>query len=97
MKKKVRGGANLISFTMTMDPSVPSLYTYPEIVYQAEEGMTWIDWCASSYNINGYSIIDTVGGLKVMHNYGGYGGLVCQGLTINADTIIEDGGVYYYE
>jgi hypothetical protein len=24
------------------------------ISYQAEEGMTWIEWCNSEYNTNGY-------------------------------------------
>ena len=43
----VRGGVtNLISFTIDGTS------------YQAEEGMTWVDWVASSYNTGGFYIIE---------------------------------------
>ena len=42
----VQAAANLISFTID------------GISYRAEEGMTWVDWVASSYNTGGFYIIE---------------------------------------
>lgn len=36
------GGSNLITFTID------------GVQYQAEEGMTWKEWCNSEYNVGGF-------------------------------------------
>lgn len=34
-------------------------FTIAGTSYQAEEGMTWTEWCASSYNTDGYKIYES--------------------------------------
>lgn len=52
----VEAAANLISFTIDGTS------------YQAEEGMTWVDWVASSYNTGGLYIIE--GNTRVIFSNG---------------------------
>lgn len=58
------GGATLITFTIE------------GIEYQAEEGMTWEQWCASEYNTNVYTIDSSnshvTDGLNYVIGSGGY-------------------------
>ena len=88
-------GVNLISFTIKMNPFVPSMVNYPQQTYQAVEGMTWVEWCASEYNINGFTVVENEIGKRVVHNYDRY---VNDGVSaINANDIIISDGIYYYE
>ena len=43
--------SSVISFT------VHNTATYLDTVYNAESGMTWTEWCDSSYNTDGYRIL----------------------------------------
>ena len=36
-------------------------FTIDGVAYQAEEGMTWRDWCSSEYNTDGYMADPDVG------------------------------------
>ena len=88
-------GVNLISFTIKMNPFVPSMVNYQQQTYQAVEGMTWVEWCASEYNINGFTVVETEIGKRVVHNYDER---VNDGVSsINANDIIISDGIYYYE
>jgi hypothetical protein len=44
--------------TIFYEPVKPTLITFTisNIEYQAEEGMTWEEWCNSEYNKNGFYI-----------------------------------------
>ena len=42
--------SSVISFTVHHSGS-------DDVVYNAESGMTWAEWCDSSYNTDGYSIL----------------------------------------
>lgn len=86
------GGGNtsstptLISFTID-DP------IYQEESYQAEDGMTWEQWCSSSYNTNGFwcDDYDVMNDYSLfLYNYSGFEGVR------PSDTIIS-GGSYYTE
>ena len=50
------------SMSYTEDASAPTLISFTvettmsSTTYQAEEGMTWTEWCDSEYNTNGFSI-----------------------------------------
>lgn len=37
-------------------------FTIKGVSYQAEPGMTWAQWCASSYNTGGFSVVADLGG-----------------------------------
>ena len=53
------------------------IFTIDGVQYQAEEGMTWEEWCDSKYNIDGYRIfngsnkyvVDSSEIFYVMHNH----------------------------
>ena len=42
--------------TAIQEESALITFTINNVEYQAEEGMTWSDWCASTYNTDGYYI-----------------------------------------
>lgn len=45
--------------SVTKAPAVTLIsFTIEGTSYQAEEGMTWVDWVASSYNTGGFNIIE---------------------------------------
>lgn len=58
-------------------------FTIQSTTYQAEEGMTWAEWCGSEYDTNG-AYIDSAG--KVYPNSNLHGSLA--GVT-SSDVIIE--------
>ena len=91
-------GGKLITFTMTTNPASPPRpgTSYETTTYTAEEGMTWVDWANSKYNINGFTIYTAIGKVHILHNHGGP---VCDKYTsaINAEDLIENNGIYYYE
>ena len=64
-------------------------YTYGNVEYQAEEGMTWQQWCESSYNTAGFyvyanqSILFNNGG-DFMVNYSGSGVMPSDTIVANA-------------
>lgn len=63
------GGGNLITFTIDGTE------------YQAEEGMTWVEWCNSDYNVNNYvydewGIYWDNGGPSILMLYYSSGGVV---------------------
>jgi hypothetical protein len=70
--------ANLISFTINGTS------------YQAEEGMTWAEWVASSYNTGGY----TLSGTYISAPDGGSVYDTTQMRRVSSSTIIVSGGVY---
>lgn len=81
---------------MASNPRVPSLNTYEDATYQAEEGITWIDWVNSKYNTNGFTIYTIDERHLVFHNYDN---AVCNdsASAIHAEDLIESNGIYYYE
>ena len=94
----ILGGGNLITFTITTHPINPPLpgTEYETIVYEAEDGMNWIQGCNSEYNINGFTIY-IVNNVKtyVVSNYGN--NLVDDKVNgINAEDLIENNRTYYY-
>lgn len=63
--------------------------------YQAEEGMTWAQWVASSYNTAGFRISND--GVNVEASSSG-ANLVCNksnNAAVTVTEIIENGGAYY--
>lgn len=75
-------------------------FTIGSTTYQAEEGMTWQEWCDSEYNINNnYTIISdcaigdyaaTNGGLAIEYN--GSGVLKTDTIIANATYTVDSGG-----
>ena len=79
---KINGlGKVIISFTI-------SGTTY-QADYQAYEGMTWLEWCNSSYNTDGYRT--GTGSDKSVYTSAGYE------VVNNNQSIIESNGVYTYD
>ena len=68
------------------EPEMPS-FTVNGTVYQFEEGMTWEDWCDSSYNTDGYYCAGMLGSRPVCNPLG---------MEINAfsDDFIINGKAY---
>lgn len=94
---------DILPFTATTttvevyDGSVSFLITFTieGVEYQAEEGMTWGEWCDSEYNTDGYWISggydDTLVSsdfIRVLDN---------EGNTLHKDAPIEENGVYDIE
>lgn len=79
----------LISFTISalMDD-------YPEKTYQAEEGMTWEDFCNSKYNVDNWYLLELEEITVVMHQYGDT--VLFKGTSVTALDIIVPSGLYGY-
>lgn len=79
------GGVTLISFTID------------GTTYQAEEGMTWGQWVASSYNTDEYIVLSLGGVGPSTGTYAGYN--VCYratwGSSVGESIVIEEGHEYY--
>ena len=69
-------------------------FTIDEIVYYAENGMTWYEWVDSKYNVNGFKVIvggDIIDGedeCSVLYDYQ-------SDSTVLSDFPISSDGVYY--
>ena len=90
---------NLITFTITTNPYNPPKpgTEYETIIYEAEDGMNWIQWCNSKYNINGFIIYITGSGeIVVVSNYNDVNVTNDTASHINAEDLIENNGTYYY-
>lgn len=80
----VEGGVTLINFTIN------------GTAYQAEEGMTWEQWCNSSYNTGGFYVID--GNNFVYFPDGSYVSTEGfeGGTAEKSETIVVNGSYYIY-
>lgn len=91
---------SLITFTITTYPKNPikpgTEYKYETIVCEAENGMNWIQWCNSKYNINGFTTYTSDSGkIYVISNYDIT--ISDDGLSgINGGDLIENNATYYY-
>ena len=80
----VQAAANLISFTID------------GISYRAEEGMTWVDWVASSYNTGGFYIIEgTTNGVRFSNGIDNVSSEGFPGEYVNNTSQIVANGTYY--
>lgn len=77
----------VVSYWKRVDPNAKTMisFTLNSISCQAEEGMTWEEWCNSSYNTLGYY---TSGNL--VYRDGTYLA------SVTASSVIENGAAYYY-
>jgi hypothetical protein len=85
------GEVKLINFTIS------SLYEdYPEKTYQAEEGMTWEDFCNSKYNVDNWYLRDAGAKTRVIHQYGDEEAVCLNRGAVDALDIIVPSGSYKY-
>ena len=68
-------------------------FTIDGIGYQAEEGMTWIEFCSSSYNTKGFWCDD----YDVMDEYSSFLYLSSSREGVRPSDTIISGGSYYIE
>ena len=69
-------------------------FTIDGVEYQAEEGMTWEEWCDSEYNKIQMVAIDTGSGFKSIGLNPPFNVLVFKGTTVYGHDLIITGGVY---
>ena len=70
---------------------------YPIKTYSFEEGMTFEEFCNSSYNIDNWKVIsiDSVNLTYILHQYDRY---VCErGSSVRPYDIIKPNGIYGYD
>ena len=70
---------------------------YPIKIYSFEEGMTFEEFCNSSYNIDNWKVIsiDSVNLTYILHQYDSY---VCErGSSVRPYDIIKPNGIYGYD
>lgn len=63
--------------------------------YQARDGMTFEEWCGSSYNTSGY-YASTYAGLPQIYNSAGTERLRGNSADVYWTTVIEAGSTYYW-
>ena len=85
----------ILQFTIeVMSPTLPGYTTGHSCTFDYEEGMTWIDWCNSSYNTLGYYIFNGPEFDFVIHEFGDF--VVYHGASIRpTDTIMNTTYNYY--
>ena len=78
----------VVSYWKRVDPNAKTMISFilNSTSCQAEEGMTWAEWCNSSYNAQGYY---TSGNLV----YGSSGTYLS---SVTPSSVIENGATYYY-
>ena len=83
------GEVKLINFTISA-----IFEDYPEKTYQAEEGMTWEDFCNSKYNVDNWYLYELGEKNVVFHQYGD--AVLFKGATVKSLDIIVPSGLYGY-
>lgn len=66
-------------------------FTVDGVTYDAEEGMTWVEWCASDYNTGGFSYSEIS---EEMRDSNGYM-LSCETNGLMLNDVINDGDILY--
>ena len=64
-------------------------FTIEGASYQAEEGMTWAEWCESDYNTDGYSSTD-----RYIYTSDGFWTVTSGSGFVGGTDLIESGGAY---
>lgn len=67
-------------------------FTIGTVTYQAEEGMTWEEWCNSEYNTDGYYAYNTTGTNPLITNDAGI--VMYNGAKAKPNDVIIDGYKY---
>lgn len=82
-------GGKIITFTMT-----DYFGMYPTTEYEAEEGMTWIDFCESKYNIDNWKVVYDEGqeDYLILSQYDEY--VSYEGSYVRGNEIIIPNGTY---
>ena len=69
---------------------------YPSKTYNFEEGMTFEEFCNSSYNIDNWKVVSPGNGKTyVSHQYNSY--VVEMGYSVRPYDIIKPNGIYHYD
>ena len=83
------GGGKIITFTMT-----DYFGMHPTTEYEAEEGMTWIDFCESKYNIDNWKVVyhEAAEDYLILSQYDEY--VSYEGSYVRGNEIIIPNGTY---